>query len=254
MESISLEGLFGGLPFLDRSFRTDKFLTAVACARRHRHARTGASALDLTRYLQPTVALKVAGARIPGNPPSSGHAAQVEGALSQLVARRPIWRPLLQLPVVLRTHDSPKVLGYSSAARPQHFVLGPRAFTDEEELREQVLHEVAHIWLYMVQELWPLHHPTAQDTFVLPSGVGGKSATGVLDAAFVAAVLRQYYSHNRGRLERTAFLGRYMDECLVALRSAALTHFGLEVASRLRKVTALRRGTSRSGSYAHRPN
>ena len=51
----------------------------------------------------------------------------------------------------------------SSMAKPwpQHVLLADEAFAADAELREQLVHELAHQWLYLIEDIWPLDRPAA---------------------------------------------------------------------------------------------
>src|SRR3954468_5205114 len=186
-DGLTLKYLFAGIPFVDDEFDVRVFLTAVACARRHR----GGERVDipLISYLEPRQATAVFDAVLarqtaqPGRQPSPRQLQLAAAAADYVVRCRPAWSSLLQLPIEIRIIDGP-IFGFSSASRPQHVFINARAWKSIEELREQLLHETAHLWVYMIEELWPLHEANDARTYQLPSGVGGKTASAVLNAAF----------------------------------------------------------------------
>jgi hypothetical protein len=72
-------------------------------------------------------------------------------------------------PLVLRGDSG--AVSASSYRWPQHVLLADAAFTSARELREQLVHELCHQWLYLMEELWALNAQGA-DLIVLPSGTG----------------------------------------------------------------------------------
>jgi len=114
---------------------------------------------------------------------------------------------------------------------PQHVLLAEAAFVSERELREQLVHELCHQWLYLVQELWTLADPQAEEV-TLPSGTPGRAPDEVLGAAHVAAALIRLYRAScdgpRGRIEH---LIGYGNACLESAHG--LTDAGTRLAERL---------------------
>jgi hypothetical protein len=91
-------------------------------------------------------------------------------------------------------------------------LLADEAFTTSRELREQIIHELAHQWLYLIEDIWPIEKTGAR-TVTLPSGTRDRSPAEVLGAAHVAAVLIRMY-----RAESTPW---------AAARTQTLTSYGL---------------------------
>lgn len=241
-----LNSLLGGMPFLDPKFRPQALLTAVACVRRHRDSLREGEPRALVDYLDPVVATGVydrllrrqSGFRV--RLPDGATSQRIAAASVEIAALHPEWSPLLGIPLAFHLTDR-DVIGSSSASRPQVVALGSAAFASDDELREQVLHETAHVWLYMVEELWLLHDEARPGSFALPSGVQGKTGTGVLHAAFVAAVLTTFYATlGAGWRPRVEFLKGYLAGCLASLEGyQGLTDVGLEVHQSLFETLAL---------------
>lgn len=238
---INLRSLFGGIPFLDQEFRVADFLTAVAVARRERARRSGMALEPLENYLQPFTARAVYDSTLMRNPLNLGRtltaseANLVSRSVALIAHEMHLFTPLITIPLDTRRSKDELIIGYSNASRPQTIFLGPLSWTSLVEMREQVLHEIAHVWLYMIEELWPLHKAGNTQTFTLPSGVRNKSATGVLNAAFVAAVLAKFYrSMGVAWIVRSRDLTVYLEGCLNCMSGFnELTHIGREVRVRL---------------------
>lgn len=236
---ISIRSLFGGLAFTSASFRWLEFATAVACARRARALRSdreGYAAMELDEFLVPDVARRVYDHVLGrdgrhsdlGLTPEQGERAT--RVLNYVKSICPQWGPLLDFPLEIRVTERPGVIGYSNATIPQHVYLSERALASDSELREQLLHEVAHVWVYMLEELWDMHDHGDTTRFTLPSGTGNKTATGVMNAAFVAVVLSRFYWMERGPLAaRAGTLLDYAQESTGLLEKySGLTPMGVE--------------------------
>jgi hypothetical protein len=232
---MTLESEFGGLPFLDDGFAPSRLLSAVAALRRWNCGGEG----PLEDYISPEAGL--AAARLVGysetdlgaREPTAGEWERLQRARASIIARQPRWRDLLALPCVVKVIDTDEMFGWSCISMPQHIYLGTVSFASDEDALEQYLHELAHNWLYLIQELWAFEDGDWVKSFVLPSGTPGKSVTGVLDASFVMAVLRRYYrsvdNEDRGRS-----LGEYVRGCVEMLAERPdLTAMGRRVWARL---------------------
>jgi hypothetical protein len=218
-----LTSLFGGVPFLDDTFDAAGLLTAVACVRRHLDEGRGLPTLELGAYLQPDIALQSARRRgglvaIASSKLDDDLARRVEAAILDVVEAVPGWRPLFALPIVFRQIHDEHVVSRTIPAIPQHVYLGLEAFRAEEVLRESIVHEVSHVWLAIVTEVWPLHDAQVAGDFSLPSGTANKTATQVLFACLFAASVHRYYE-TLGLTSRSAPFARYLAESLNILES-----------------------------------
>ncbi len=240
-QSLSLQDLFGGLPFLDTTFKPNQFLTAVACARRFRYERLGFRFDRLEEYLIPSNALIVYSKLLNkeiylyGSLADGSLVNQLNEQIEKIVYEFPWWKSLFGISLVFYIFDSDTIIGTSSAIKPQHIFLGSRALTSSNEIREQVLHEVVHIWAYMIEELWMFHNKEDISLFSLPSGTSEKTATGVIHAAYVARVLSDFYrKNNKDWLERSKILTEYYKSCLSLIETNQfLTRTGREIIKRL---------------------
>ncbi|MDO0917762.1 HEXXH motif-containing putative peptide modification protein [Streptomyces sp. DT2A-34] len=237
---------FGGFPFLDLSFLPGRLLTAVACVRASR--RTGSAAPpgpdELNDVLTPLTALAIRRMDmkldIPGGPLAPERQAAVNEALATIAAAVPAWEPLVRLPIrFLRLRDGGRAIGASCYAWPQHVLLGDDAFASRAELAEQVLHEVSHNWLYLVEEIKALQHRGCDHTLTLPSGTSEREPDEILGAAHVVLNVRRLWQRmdvdEDQRSRRLTDLASYLEGCLSLIDEArvCLTDDGQALADRL---------------------
>ncbi|GAA2652433.1 hypothetical protein GCM10010425_77600 [Streptomyces spororaveus] len=251
----TLTEAFGGIPLIDGSFDSGRFLTAVATTRLFRAGQTdnllAASseqrAVLLNEVLSPEKALASRDLRpFPDdvNPLHEDRARAAAEALAQLAELVPRWSILTELSINFLGLRRPGVIGSSNYAFPQHIFLAEEAFASPTELLEQVLHEVSHNWLYLVEEMWPLHRTTGDVVFELPSGTSNRNPGEVLGASHVTRNLQALYRAlpvNTETQQRLEELDHYMDGCIELLEhtNAHLTDVGREVADRLRAGNTL---------------
>lgn len=216
---------FAGFPFLDAGFDRDRALVAVACVRwRRLTGRDDASPDDLRRMLVPEIAarvrhldldLLVSSFSLDG----SAHR-RIRTALTTIAVTVAEWAPLLAVPWRYRGLDPTRgAIGASTFAWPQHTFLSHRAFTSDEELVEQIVHELCHGWLYLLEELSPLEHPGCTRQVILPSGTAERGVSELLGAIHVVVNLRRLWQ----RLRTSE-----------SLREARLTHLDAYLAQALR--------------------
>jgi hypothetical protein len=237
--------LLDGCPFLDDGFADRRLLAAVAAIRHVEGEHTGLASgiikAEAEAWLAPARAFMLRGTQqIPAQPLAPQRLRLIKDVLSELATVVPAWRLLLELPVRYALLDTANgAISASSRAWPQHILLADEAFSNPAELREQVLHELTHQWLYLVQEVWALQSPGA-GTFTLPSGTAGRQPAEVLGAALVAATLLRLYRANPGQqpAERLGRLSIYGAGCLALLadRDEELTDAGRQIARRLKEA------------------
>lgn len=164
----------------------------------------------------------------------------VDEALATIAAAVPAWQQLVRLPIrFLQLRDSGRAIGASCYAWPQHVLLGDDAFASSAELAEQVLHEVSHNWLYLVEEIKTLQHHDCDHTLTLPSGTSEREPDEILGAAHVVVNVRRLWQQmdvpEEQRSRRLADLASYLDGCLALLDEArvCLTDDGQALADRL---------------------
>lgn len=233
------------MPFLDDGFADRRLLAAAAAVRHVDGGRAGLAAgitaADAEAWLAPSRAYMLRATQpIPAQPLTPERQHMVQEALTELAADVPAWGRLVRLPVrYARLVTTNGAVSASSRAWPQHVLLAEEAFSSRGELCEQVLHELTHQWLYLIQEIWALQAPTA-GTFTLPSGTTGREAAEVLGAALVAATLLRWYRTNSDRQPagRLRQLGMYGTGCLELLagRDEEMSDAGRQIARRLKEA------------------
>lgn len=225
-----------GLPFISDTFAVSRLLAAVVAVRQV-HAREQeldelAARDDFMAWLAPDIAVRTRhnASVVPSRPLTKEHQEQIATVLRELAELMPAWSPLLALPVryVLLDPSSP-AYSASSFWWPQHILLADSVFASNPELREQVVHELGHQWLYLIEEIWSLASPDAP-CVVLPSGTADRSPREVIGAAHVVAALARMHRTERGpgyehRIEK---LTDYGHGCLALLAEldAELTDTG----------------------------
>lgn len=186
--------MFDGYPFLNRRFNAQRLMAAVSASRLHRFG------LPLTPQhcrdvLSPAIESSFAASGrgfIRFSPASDSHLADISDALASLRSFELAWQPLLDIPVRYGLLTDSQAISCSSPGYPQHIFLSPAAFDDRSELREQLLHEFCHVWLYLLQEVVRLVE-MPDESFTLPSGTANRNAEEVFGAAHVACTLCIYY-------------------------------------------------------------
>jgi hypothetical protein len=236
----------GGLPFLDDGFTARRLLTLTAAVRyagaSRRGLADGMSPEQAGDWLSPARAfmLSTASTPMPALPLTTPRRRQLTGTLAALAAGMPSWRVLLALPVrYARLSPANGAISASSRDWPQHVLLAEEAFATGRELAEQALHELAHQWLYLIEDIWPLQLPAAAK-LTLPSGTRDRSPAEVLGAAHVAAVLIRFYRRHRSgwAVGRVRALASYGTGCLdlAGTVSGDLTEAGTLIAQRLKEA------------------
>jgi hypothetical protein len=235
-----------GMPFLDDAFAVRRLL-AMTAALRHAAARQrgladGIPAADAEVWLTPARAyeLSTSVTPMPALPLTDARRKMVASIIASLTTQMPQWTLLLRLPVrYARLYPARGAISASSRDWPQHVLLADEAFATNRELREQLLHELAHQWLYLIEDIWPFQADGAA-TLTLPSGTRDRSSAEVLGAAHVAAVLVRLYRRpprTQWAAGRVAALTAYGTGCLeLAVASGDLAQAGTLIAQRLKEA------------------
>jgi hypothetical protein len=242
---LSVTGL-GGLPFLDDNFAARQLLSMTAALRHADASRRGLAgavpAEDAEIWLWPARAfgLSTSQTPMPALPLTPGRKQMIAETLTTLAGQIPQWRLLLGLPVrYARLHPARGAISASSRDWPQHVLLADDAFATPRELREQVIHELAHQWLYLIEDIWPLQVP-GPASVTLPSGTRNRSPAEVLGAAHVAAILVRLYrtGSTQWAAGRVRSLTAYGTGCtdLAAAVSGSLTEAGTHITQRLKEA------------------
>jgi hypothetical protein len=244
---------FGGYPLLDDGFRSSRLLAAAACVRWQRATSAGmdTSSWEPRAMLDPAVALAVRGLDlrldIEWIPLSDEDGSAVADALVVICSSVPEWTDLMRMP--LRFGSPPPGWGSISAsafAWPQHIWLARRAFATPAGLAEQVLHEISHQWLYLIEEMAPLQAEDADLRVVLPSGTSDRTVSELLGALHVCLNLRRLWKaipvDDDIRALRLDHLEMYIAGCRTTLRDVehVLTVDGRELAARMDEGADLR--------------
>lgn len=233
-----------GMPFLDDEFASRRLLAVIAAARHGAAARQGIAGgvprQEAEAWLAPARAYLVnAGPTpMPAQPLRAARKQQIADVLAGLAAGMPAWAPLLSLPVrYARLYPDGGAISASSRDWPQHVLLADDAFASDDELREQLLHELAHQWLYLIEDIWPLDRPGAA-RLTLPSGTRDRAPAEVLGAAHVAAALCRLYAMTGGpgAEARITTLTAYGQGCLGLAQAADLTEAGTTITQRLKEA------------------
>jgi hypothetical protein len=235
-----------GVPFLDDTFRARRLLALTAavrhCTAGQRRIQTGITDHEVEAWLAPSRAYLLGAGHgpMPALPLPPRYQEQVTGALAGITALMPAWEQLTRLPVrYAALYPANGAISASSTAWPQHILLADDAFATGAELREQLVHELAHQWLYLIQAIWPLDIAGAP-RLTLPSGTRGRTPAEVIGAAHVAAALLRLYGTDQTRqvAMRTEGLSGYGTVCLELAGSAAadLTPTGILIAQRLKEA------------------
>lgn len=243
MPNRSLKALFGGIPFLDETFRPESLLAAIAVVRR---TRLGCDSMSLQSMLSPDSAVLAAGRGatpdqfgLRATPLSQEQSAAVAMAQTRLAEAVPHWKPLTLLPVRIQRMQRGEAISASVDSIPQHFFLGDDAFASPAELREQVLHELSHNWLYLIAEIWPLYDRRSKQSArsALPSGTPDRSPAEVIGAAHVVVnILNLHQASPYVSPDRKEWLQTYLEGCtqIVDGLETVLTPTGIEIAERIR--------------------
>lgn len=237
--------VLGGMPFIDDSFASARLLAAVAAVRHVEGERTGnadgITDAEIAGWLDPARALLLRGptGKIPAETLTDRRQRMITDILAELAELIPYWAPLVGLPVVFSLlSPSNGAISASSRMWPQQVLIADEAFASPVELREQVVHELSHQWLYLIEELWALEIPSARHV-TLPSGTAERTPAEVLGAAHVAAALIRMYRASTttpaARLDRLADYASGCVELLGALNND-LTDAGHSVAWRVREA------------------
>lgn len=232
--------MFRRLPLLDFDYPRLELLSTVTEARRGRDIAMNRPALPLESYLNPVIARDVYPSE--ENVYNAGTydarselVRKVETAKATICHVMPEWRDYFSIPIRLLEMNTDAYFGYSNVVEPQHIYLSSASqhLSDDNLLLENYLHEFAHVWLYLLEELTAFGTGPHLPTYTLPSGTEGRTLTATIDAAFVATVLRRYYART-GDVARRRELAAYIGGCLLTIRGDAnFTEAGREVCLRL---------------------
>ncbi|MBE1532880.1 hypothetical protein [Actinomadura algeriensis] len=230
-----------GMPFIDDSFAHKRLLAAVADVRKATaHTASLYDGPRLESWLSPGRAALVTRTSEPqpGTVLTRGQRSRVDRACRALGAAIPAWRPLVRLPVRFALlHPPTGATSASVRTWPQHVLLAAEAFTGgPEALAALVAREMAHQWLYLMEEVCPTRRGSEQ----APPGTNGRFAVDVLAAAHADATLIGLHRTVAGAASDARVLGlrEHGLGCLALLRREDLTAAGCSIAHRLREALA----------------
>jgi hypothetical protein len=118
----------------------------------------------------------------------------VRTMVSAVTEWRPAWRRLTGIPCRYRKLIGSEAISASSFAWPQHVFLGDKAFLTEPILAEQLVHELAHCWLYFFEELADFQSVADSPTYTLPSGTSDRHISHVIGALHVSAAIYRLWT------------------------------------------------------------
>ncbi|MFC9472698.1 HEXXH motif-containing putative peptide modification protein [Nocardia sp. NPDC056952] len=164
---------------------------------------------------------------------------QIEDAIAAAVAVEPSWAPYFELPVIfVQLPSDSRAISASAPHWPQHVMLAPAAFATLDELREQVVHEFCHQWLYLLEEVCPMEVADGSRDLTLPSGTTERSVREVIGAAHVGLALAVLYRDD-DQPAQAEQLRDYAHGCLQVLEEQAadlLTEHAAEITQRMRRL------------------
>ncbi|UMZ10691.1 hypothetical protein I9018_24880 [Pseudomonas sp. MPFS] len=231
-----------GLPFVNPLFNSKKLLTLVAIVRRN----IDGGELPLAAYLQPDVATALYGRHVVGAPEFPPHQTlcsaerfMLEEATNNIKSMFPEWATLLDIPLNTYRLMNNQV-SLTNPVLPQQMFLGETAFTSMTDLEELLVHELSHIWSSLIAEIYDFQIKESSNSYILPSGTGGKNPRGVLLACLFAVSAVNYHQRLlvsgsvRARPERLDYLHQYFIRSLATLQaSEELSEIGKLITSRL---------------------
>lgn len=218
-----------GIPFVDDTFRSSKLLTIVATLRRT----TDEGKRPLAEYLNPGIACSIyarkqniATQEFSYTTISREEALAIESALTDISSAIPSWGPLLRVPIHYSKLTSCQ-LSLTNPLLPQKVFLGENAIADNFTLIETLVHELSHVWMGFICELFDFQYRDRTELYTLPSGTPGKDLRGLMFAStFAASVLRYYELAMRARgandrmLRRVDRLTHYFSGTMDSLKRA----------------------------------
>ena len=244
---------FTTYPFIDEDFCPKRLIAAVLVSRNHRFIKIETTQIQTLKILLSPAIQEVFLANdsslIYSQPMTESDLKLIKSQISFIREIKSSWYSLFSLPIRFRYISTPGVISCSSPSYPQHIFLDREAFKSFEELREQLLHEFCHNWLYLFQEVVPLTFVQKNVRFTLPSGTANRTAEEVLGAAYVAASLIAFYSssldskwfeNKQISIRRIVDLSNYLEICINKLdslnNSRLLAPVGISLFMRINQI------------------
>lgn len=184
-----------GVPFVDDTFHSSKMLTIVAAFRRV----TARVEKPLAEFLNPEIACSIYGQsahlatrELAYTPLSAVEHRIVQAASDSIATAIPSWSTLVRIPIRYYKLASEQ-LSLTNPLLPQTVFLSDRAIEDQFTLIETLVHELSHVWMGFICELFDFQKRDNTEQYTLPSGTSGKDMRGLIFAStFAASVLRYY--------------------------------------------------------------
>src|SRR5580765_341831 len=177
------------------------------------------------------------------------HLQKISGAMAEIADVLPEWKSYFTIPIRWRMLTIAGIGSNTSPHIPQSIFFSKKVFETYPALREQVVHEMSHVWLSFTMEIapWTIESET---NFVLPLGTGNKKIWQVILAlCFAVSTVKLYrglIAKGDGRsqhLERLAWASSYAQGCIkTALQSKLLADNGLEIVNACDREINLGRG------------
>lgn len=222
----------GGAPMVDPMVNI-KALFALVCEKRRR---IDGSQHPARQYADPLEA-KAVYQRASGGTAVEEYAsvevdseglAKIDSAIEEIVQLVPEWKGYFTIPIRWRLLTITGVGSDTAPHIPQSIFLSPQMFETRGALREQIVHEMSHVWMSFTLEMtpWTIDSDT---NFVLPSGTGNKKIWQVLLAlGFAVSAVKLYRGIHAAagltlqqvqRMERLVF---YANGCIKTARESGL--------------------------------
>lgn len=158
------------------------------------------------------------------------------GMMDEIAEAVPEWKSYFKIPIRWRLLTIPNVISYTAPHIPQSIFFGENAFENPRILREQIVHEMSHVWMSLTLEITPWTH-YSETTFVLPSKISNRKIWQVILAlCFSVSAIKLYHrlitKGNAGPedLKRVRWAFAYAQGCIeTALSSGLLAENGIEI-------------------------
>ncbi len=230
----------GGTPMVDPNVDTQTLFTLVCEKRR----RIDGSLHPIHHYASPLEAKAVyvraskgqAVDEYPSVDVSAGDLQKITDAMKEIAEVVPEWKNYLTIPIRWRLLTTSDVGSDTAPHIPQSVYFSEKVFRTREALREQIVHEMSHVWLSFLLEITPLTRDS-DTNFVLPSGTRNKKLWQVILALCFAVSVAKLYRRliaigdNRPQhIERLRWVSSYAHGCIKTIReSGLLLDNGIEI-------------------------
>ncbi len=156
--------------------------------------------------------------------------------MDEIAEAVPEWKSYFKIPIRWRLLTIPNVTSYTAPHIPQSIFFGKNAFENPRILREQIVHEMSHVWMSLTLEITPWTH-YSETTFVLPSKISNRKIWQVILAlCFSVSAIKLYHrlitkgDAGPEDLKRVHWAFSYAQGCIkTALSSELLAENGIEI-------------------------